>query len=173
MTHTSDPGVEKFFDENLNELSRLAMVLTLNVHAAEDLVQQTALKVQVKWHLVAQARNPSAYARRLLINEFLSDRRGRSQETLARRVISLTPVAQDDLTAQIERRDVVSALLLQLPAKQRAAIALRYLEDRPDREIASILNCREATVRSLVRRGLDTLKQKSAMSNQARVEDRG
>jgi DNA-directed RNA polymerase specialized sigma24 family protein len=40
----------------------------------------------------------------------------------------------------------------------RAAVVLRYYEELPDRDIATLLGCRESTVRSLVARGLSTLR---------------
>jgi RNA polymerase sigma factor (sigma-70 family) len=48
--------------------------------------------------------------------------------------------------------------LAALPYRQRAALVLRYYEDRPEAEIAELLGCRPATVRSLVHRGLSTLR---------------
>src|ERR1700687_1995959 len=40
--------------------------------------------------------------------------------------------------------------VIRLPFRQRAALVLRFYEDRPDEEIAEILGCRPATVRSLI-----------------------
>ena len=48
--------------------------------------------------------------------------------------------------------------LLSLPQRQRAAIVLRYYEDLHESEIADLLRCRPATVRSLVARGLEALR---------------
>ena len=45
------------------------------------------------------------------------------------------------------------------PVRQRAAIVFRYYEDLPEAQIADILGCRPATVRSLVSRGLETLRR--------------
>jgi RNA polymerase sigma factor (sigma-70 family) len=45
-----------------------------------------------------------------------------------------------------------------LPTKQRAAVVLRYYEDLPDAEIAEILDCSPATVRSQIHRALATLR---------------
>ena len=45
-----------------------------------------------------------------------------------------------------------------LPSKQRTAIVLRYVADLPDDEIAAVLGCRRSTVRSLVARGLATIR---------------
>src|SRR6266498_4051157 len=41
----------------------------------------------------------------------------------------------------------------------RPALVLRYYEDLPDHQIAALLGCREATVRSLASRGLAVLRQ--------------
>jgi RNA polymerase sigma factor (sigma-70 family) len=158
MARADDLDFERFLDRDLGGLTRLAMVLTLDPHEAEDLAQQTAMKLQLKWHLVRRADNPPAYARRLLLNEFLANQRRKQRETRARTSAAYPPTATDDIAAHVERRLVITDLLGRLPGKQRAAIALRYLEDRPDGEIAVILNCREATVRSLVKRGLDTVR---------------
>jgi RNA polymerase sigma factor (sigma-70 family) len=49
--------------------------------------------------------------------------------------------------------------LLGLPARQRAAIVLRYYEQIPEVEIASILGCRVGTVGSLISRGLKALRE--------------
>ena len=172
MAQTSGSDVETFLSENLHQLSRLAMLLTLEVHEAEDLVQQVALRVQQKWSLVAVADNPAAYVRRLMLNEFLGDRRRRKREKRAHQELAVVSVSPDDVAGQVERRHVVESMLRQLPARQRAAIALRYLEDRPDPEIASILDCREATVRSLVRRGLVTLRREASRNTKEKVSVR-
>lgn len=55
----------------------------------------------------------------------------------------------------VEFRDV----LLQVPVRQRAAVVLRYFCDLGDAEIAELLSCRPATVRSLVQRGLANLRE--------------
>jgi RNA polymerase sigma factor (sigma-70 family) len=45
-----------------------------------------------------------------------------------------------------------------LPGRQRAALVLRYYEDLPERRVAELLNCRPGTVKSLVARGLEGLR---------------
>jgi RNA polymerase sigma factor (sigma-70 family) len=46
----------------------------------------------------------------------------------------------------------------QLTARQRAALVLRFYEDLSEHEVAQILKCRPGTVKSLVSRGLETLR---------------
>ena len=45
-----------------------------------------------------------------------------------------------------------------LPPRQRAALTLRYVHDLPDDAIAKALGCRPATVRSLLSRGREALR---------------
>ncbi len=43
--------------------------------------------------------------------------------------------------------------------RQRAAIVLRFYEELSEREIAGLLGCRPGTVKSLLTRGLRTLRK--------------
>jgi DNA-directed RNA polymerase specialized sigma24 family protein len=45
-----------------------------------------------------------------------------------------------------------------MPARQRAALTLRYVHDLPDTAIARALKCRPGTVRSLLSRGRDAVR---------------
>jgi RNA polymerase sigma factor (sigma-70 family) len=47
-----------------------------------------------------------------------------------------------------------------LPAAQRVAVVLRYLEDMPETEIATLLGVPPGTVKSRLARALDTLRTK-------------
>ena len=49
-------------------------------------------------------------------------------------------------------------LLAGLPARQRAAVALRFYDDLAFAEIAMILDCPESTARSYVHRALERLR---------------
>ena len=50
-------------------------------------------------------------------------------------------------------------LLAPLAPRQRAALTLRYVHDLPDDAIATALGCRPATVRSLLSRGREALRE--------------
>jgi RNA polymerase sigma factor (sigma-70 family) len=63
--------------------------------------------------------------------------------------------AEDERVA--ERLRVWQAVL-ELPRRQRIAIVLRFYEDLAEDDIASVLRCRPGTARSLVSRGMATLR---------------
>jgi len=52
-------------------------------------------------------------------------------------------------------------LLAGLPPRQRAALTLRYVHDLDDHAIATAIGCRRGTVRSLLSRGLSTLREQT------------
>jgi RNA polymerase sigma factor (sigma-70 family) len=55
-------------------------------------------------------------------------------------------------------RDVLTVL----SPRQRAAVVLRYYEDLPEAEIATLLGCRPGTVKSTLARALVLLKKELA-----------
>jgi DNA-directed RNA polymerase specialized sigma24 family protein len=56
-----------------------------------------------------------------------------------------------------EREDLWRELAM-LPARQRAALVLRYYEDLSERDAAEALGCSLSALKSLVARGSDTLR---------------
>jgi RNA polymerase sigma-70 factor (sigma-E family) len=138
-------------------LLRLGLMLTGGVHSAEDLVQTVFARAHRKWDRIQAIDNPEAYLRTMVVNEFLSWRRLLKNGEL--------PVAEpvdhpstEDLSARLAQRDAAWRLLADLPRQQRAVLVLRYYEDLPDDEIAAVLGCAPATVRSNAARGLATLR---------------
>ena len=100
---------------------------------------------------------PIAYVRRSLTNAYLNQRRRRSSSEIVTDAVPDRPTERsvfDDLAD----RDEVWLLLSTLNERQRAALVLRYYENLDDSEIATALGCREGTVRSLISRGLATLR---------------
>jgi RNA polymerase sigma-70 factor (sigma-E family) len=146
-----------------DRLLRLAFQLSHDRAAAEDLVQQALEQVYRRWRRHGtDVEHAEAYARRAVVNEYLRRRRLRSATELITDVVPETASAAPD--AAVAERDAMWRILGELPARQRAAVVLRYYEELPDRDIAALLGCREATVRSLVARGLHTLRASAVES---------
>lgn len=150
-------AAEEYARDRLPRLLAQAHTLTMNRADAEDLVQETLLKVMLNWERVSRTDTPDAYVRQILVNTFLSGKRKRSA----------TEITSDKLepSAGSAAEEALSPLfgdvwphVAKLPPKQRAALALRYYEDLPDERIAELLHCSTATVRSNVHRALATLR---------------
>jgi RNA polymerase sigma factor (sigma-70 family) len=64
-----------------------------------------------------------------------------------------------DRDTVLAARTALATALAGLPPKQRLALALRYVHDLSDAEIAAALNCRTGTVHALLSRGRSALRQ--------------
>ena len=144
-----EDAFEALYRERWDPMVRLAYLLTGNQAIAEELVQDAFVSVHRSWTRVALS-NPAAYLRAAVVNACRSWGRRRSLERLRQP----SPPEPVGLVA-----DELWDVLLVLPARQHAAIVLRFYEDLPDEEIAEVLGCKVGTVRTAVFRGLERLRQ--------------
>jgi RNA polymerase sigma factor (sigma-70 family) len=106
-----------------------------------------------------------------MTNGFLNEKRRASSRDITMEAVPDRIEARDAYT-QLLDRDHVQVLLARLPARQRAALVLRYFADLPDQEIADMLDCRVGTVRSLISRGLATLREHGVGDGPATAPER-
>jgi RNA polymerase sigma-70 factor (sigma-E family) len=148
---------ERYLREQQRSLFRFAVVLTGDVVAAEDLLADVLGTAFEKWSQVAAADHPHAYVRRMLVNAFIrSRRRGARFTTHADLETFAEPIT--DHSAGHAERDWLLAQMRRLPARQRAAVVLRYYEGLSFAEIAAVLGTGENAVRSNISRALRRLR---------------
>ena len=105
-------------DVNVEALLRTAYLLTGDPASAEDLVQETLLRLYPRWERVEAADVPLAYVRRSLTNAFIN----RSRRAWRReRAYAVVPESADplDAVAQLDDRDELWSGLRTLPDRQR------------------------------------------------------
>lgn len=141
-----DPLIE-LYRERYEPMVRLAYLFTGSRAIAEELVQDAFVNVHRSW---SRATNPPAYLRTAVVNACRSWGRRRTLE------LHRKPAPPDpSLLVADEMWDALQVL----PMRQRAAIVLRFYEDLPDAQIAELLGCKEATVRTAIHRGLARLRK--------------
>ena len=140
-------------------LQRFAYLITRNAEDAKDAVQDALAGLYPRWRQVAAHGNVDAYVRRSIVNAHVSSWRKVRRLYLSEDVTtsSHAPVVPDAADA-IADADQALRLCGELPALQRAAVVLRFYEDRSFAEISEILGCPEATARSHVHRALQALR---------------
>jgi RNA polymerase sigma-70 factor (sigma-E family) len=145
-----------------------AFVLTGDSAAAQDLAQDAFAALLAGWRRGGLA-DPEHYLQRTLTRRAVSRWRRASRRE--------TPTGQPpegvstDPTAVQDDRDALRRALAALPARQRAVLVMRYLQDYPDEEIASLMGVRESTVRSQAARALEALRRAGTL-DAAREEAR-
>jgi RNA polymerase sigma-70 factor (sigma-E family) len=151
-----DDDFASFVSTRSGPLLRLAVGLTGHRPAGEDLLQTALTRAYLSWGKVQAAGDADAYVRRIVVNTHLSLlRRRRVREDLQPQVADVVGSAP---SYGIDDRDALWPALSRLGRRQRAIVLLRYYEDLPDDQIAELLGCRPATVRSQAMRALATLK---------------
>ena len=89
---TTDEGaadLDAWLDGAMPRIYGLAYALTGDSHAAQDLSQEALATVVSKWRTVSRAQNTTAYARQIVVNMFLSQKRKRwSREVISDVVVT-------------------------------------------------------------------------------------
>lgn len=134
-----------------------AYLLTGSRVEAEDLVHEAFLRIVGRLRHLRSPDAFDAYLLRTVVNLHTSRLRRLRVE---RRYIERERLRPPDVVAphDVGERDRVWRALDRLPRRQRAAVVLRYAEDRSERETADLLRCSVAAVKSLTARALDTLR---------------
>ncbi|HUA06273.1 MAG TPA: SigE family RNA polymerase sigma factor [Solirubrobacteraceae bacterium] len=160
---------ETFVAAGTDSLTRTAYLIVWDLQDAEDLVQETLLKVAGRWHRVRKMEHPLAYARRILVNLALDDagRRTRRRRELTGEALPDRSQPADEQRAFDEQDELLRALAA-LPPRQRTAIVLRYFLDLPEAEAAAAMKCSLGTVKSTAARGLARLEQALRTTNETR-----
>jgi RNA polymerase sigma-70 factor (sigma-E family) len=145
------PAVEDSFEQlyaaEATALSRLAYLMVGSPEQAQELVHDAFAKVYERWDRVD---NHGGYLRTCVVNG--------CRDSLRRRLLSdrETPELRPDVELGA---DHLLDALASLPHRQRAAVVLRYYEDRSEADIAELLGVRPGTVKSLLHRGLAHLRE--------------
>ncbi len=151
-------GLAELYARHAGAMVGLAYLLTGDRYQAEDLAQEAFVRMAGRFrHL----RDPDAfepYLRRTVVNLFTSHLRRRRVERayLAREARRAEPEAA--AAPDVETREELWSAVHRLPERQRAAVVLRYYEDLSERDVAAALGCSPAAAKSLVARGMETLR---------------
>ena len=129
---------------------RLGILLVDSHAVAEEIVQDAFAVVAQRW---SDLERPGAYLRTSVVNGCRMGLRHRDAQRRLDPAELVMPV--DAPTELIELHVALSAL----PERQRLVVVLRYFQDLPDAEIAELVECRPATVRSLAARALRTVRK--------------
>ena len=148
-----------------NELFRLALRITQNRFEAEDVVQETMLKVwkgrsdwdkidNIEAYCLTVCRNLSLDKMRHMDNQVQNIEQ---ESEPADRSYSANPEEQ---AVQHVRLQLVRQLISQLPEKQRTCMQLRDIEGKSYRDIATIIGISEEQVKVNIFRARQTIRER-------------
>jgi RNA polymerase sigma-70 factor (sigma-E family) len=140
------------------EAGRLAYLLVGDADAAQDIAQDAFVRVGPRLRWLRDPEKARFYLRTTVINLCRAHWRRRKREQPQQEMDSWLPTQQDH-GPRVDQRDEILTALQRLPARQRAAVVLRYYEDLSEHQTADLLGCPVGTVKSSVSRALQTLRE--------------
>jgi RNA polymerase sigma-70 factor (sigma-E family) len=148
-------------------LLRSAYLLVQDEGRAEDLVQTALTKAWFAWKRID---DPEAYVRRIMVTTSASWWRRRWNRELPTDQPHESPMAAGT-DESADTHDLWVAIG-HLPRRQRAAVVLRYLEDRTEADTAYLLGCSVGTVKSQCAKALAKLRSDGALATDAKEGSR-
>ncbi len=149
-------GMVGYVEAEREFLVRSAALICGRRSQAEEALHDALVAVRERWDALEE---PQGYLFRAVINRARDLARKNRREEL---VDEPPPPSATDgvgLAAKVVEADALHRALATLSERQRTATVLRYFSDLPHDQIAEMLDCPPATVRSLVARGLTALKK--------------
>lgn len=155
-TPPPDESFREYVQARGAALSRAAYLMTGDAYLAEDLVQQTLVRVASRWEKVVAGGDPDAYVRRVLYHQHISWWRRWRREPVP--VERLPEPAGFEPHGPLDTAIVVRQVLGRLAPRQRAVLVLRYFEDLSEAQTAAVLGISVGTVKSQTRDALARLR---------------
>lgn len=146
--------IRELYEREHLAMVRLAVLLVGSTAIAEEVVHDAFVAV-LERH--ASIPNVGGYLRQVVVNNC----RGLTRRSITgrRKVARLAVLEQMDSLSLPEELDETWEALEMVTSKQRTALVLRFYADLPVAEVAVLMDERPGTIKSLVHRGLATLRK--------------
>lgn len=159
MKHRRRSEFDRFFLTHYDEVVRSVAFVCGDRERAADATQEAFIRAYDRWTRVRRYGNPAAWVRRIAINvtrdEHRSATRRSRREALAGPAERALP--GPDAADRIDSSPLLDSLRT-LPERQRAIVALHYLDDLSVADISETLDIAEGTVRFHLSQGRARLR---------------
>ena len=155
---------EQFGEFYRHQWKRLVAAIATSLPGvdAEDVAQEAFIRAYGSWSRVASHPSPDGW---LFLTAFRIGRRASWRRRRRGDLPWHTSTMTEDV---VEDRLLARSVLDAATTRQRAAIVLRFYFGLSVRETASLLKCREGTVKSLVNRGLSAVAESQGTADHAK-----
>jgi RNA polymerase sigma-70 factor, ECF subfamily len=156
MSEVTEPGLEllerqnRFVSENIRRIFAQIYRMVGNVADAQDLTQEAFIKAIQRQDQLKDEQKAAHWLSRIATNTAIDFVRRNARATFCE--IEDAPEGHFETPEQLllrsEQRSYLQEGLRLLSARERAALLLRDVEGLPAEEVAKLMGCSKATVRS-------------------------
>jgi RNA polymerase sigma factor (sigma-70 family) len=146
------PPFQALLDEHRHDVYRF-LVAAVGPNDADDCFQETFVAALRAYPRLRDASNLRGWVLTIAHNKAIDAHRARR-----RRAVPVEEVPEPATDPVRDGEPELWEAVRELPAKQRASILHRYVNDLPYVEIGRIVGCSEAAARQNVRAGLSSLR---------------
>ena len=136
-----DAAFDAVYASNYPRLVRTLWFVVHDHEIAQEIAQDAFIELHRQWRKVRSYDRPDLWVRRVALRKAHREAARAVRRIRAERSL---PPADEAVVAEMPDPDLWAALR-QLPPRQRAVVALFYLEDRPMEEVADLLGCSTST----------------------------
>ncbi len=148
---------DSFFLTHYPRVVRSLTAIGGNREMAADATQEAFLKAYARWRRIRRYSAPEAWVRRVAINRMNDMRRAEDRRRAREAKVAEPEGALDGALGGVDGDGDVAALLARLPERQRAAMALYYVDDLSVREVARVMKISNGAVKFHLNRGRTAL----------------
>lgn len=144
------------------KLFSVAYRLMSNAQAAEDMVQETFLKLWMQRDKIEKVDNPEAYSITVLRRIFYDKMRAGHLQEVDKDVGSLQVSSSQNISKQLEEADEyqrIRQLITHLPEPQARIMLMRDIEERSFDEISIETGLTEVNIRSILSRARKKIRE--------------
>lgn len=148
------PAEEEFLRDHLRRIFLLIYRIVGNVEDAQDLAQETFIKALQRRDQLRDLEKAGHWLSRIASNTAIDHLRRHGRMAMSSIDDMLDPLSTpeelnpEQRVLRSERNRLLQAGLDRLTERERIALVLRDVEDMPAEDVAKVLNCGKATVRS-------------------------
>ena len=144
VARAGEAEFEALYRRELATLIALATTMTGDRVLGGDLAYEAMVRTYANWGKVGSLDRPGAWVRRILINLAIDALRSRVREKTLMARLAPPAAAAPAEPSSAEFWDAVR----RLPDRQRAAVALHYIEDMSVVDIAGVLGVTTGTIKT-------------------------
>lgn len=153
------PTIEQELQESLGKLRAMAILISRDRNVADDLVQDTIVRILAARDSYTPGSNFLGWAYRIMRNRHISRQRRRRFNTVPLDHPAALAVGRPGNQETGIVRAEVEAALMRLPLAQREALMLVGAAEMSYEEAARVFDCSIGTVKSRVSRGREALRR--------------